>query len=277
MRWSGSRRCTGRARSTRSTTRRRAPRRRRPSPRPSRRNPSGDEGESSGGRRGELRANATPQGVLLQWRAQTSNEHQRRECEMTPMLRIRLPHALGALAVGAALLAPIGLSGCDQSGDAGAVIRDASMRLEALSGGGASPAPWITDRLKGYAEVIADLKPVTEEGLPGQVAAARLLTARALAGQAQVKAEEAAGLGRTTVAKAGVVASALEQWLSAQSLAQSHAQYSPAEPVAELERADREKDEQIAAAVARKERTDQAIADLERRAEEALGRARGER
>ncbi|HYE01676.1 MAG TPA: hypothetical protein VD963_00430 [Phycisphaerales bacterium] len=186
----------------------------------------------------------------------------------------RMVRSAGRAILGSILVAA---AGCGESDRHAEAIRDASVRLEALSAGGPTPVPFAGQRSETYRQVTAGLRPVVEGGLPGEKAAAGLLIARAQAGQGQIESEAAAGSVREILGLSGSVRSALNLWLSQQSVASSLAQHDPTPALDEMAARGREIDEQIAAAAERKRQADQRVRALEDQAEQALQGARAKR
>ncbi|MBC7835154.1 MAG: hypothetical protein H7Y88_08635 [Phycisphaerales bacterium] len=177
----------------------------------------------------------------------------------------------------AAAAASFLIGGCDDDNQAAEAIQTASMRLDSISGGGASTAPWTSDRLKVYSQIVTGLEPALASDLPGEVSAARLLKSRALAGQAQVEADIAAQQQRGFSHKGASSWSALDRYLSSQALASALEEYDPEPAFEDIQGTTREREEDIATAWAAKKKVDDAIADLEKRAEGSLAQARTRR
>lgn len=140
-------------------------------------------------------------------------------------------------AVGCALSLLVVLSGCGGEDVSAQAIREAEIKLGTVSFGGSSAMPSIERRRSVYNDVLKTVGQVNKEQAgPGQLAASKLLEARAHAGLGEIQAanaaeDEGAFIGELTVAEAW-----LNRWTGQNATAERLEQYDPTSDLAELEK-----------------------------------------
>jgi hypothetical protein len=177
----------------------------------------------------------------------------------------------------AALSLVAGIAGCGGADDAEQAVVDAARKMRAASVREMAPAPSMAAAAKAYADVGTKVKPALSEGLPGQTSAAGLISARATAGLALAKADEAAAAARRAAPLEARVRAGLDGWLRHQGQAAALEQFDPSRDLAAIDAGIKEKVEASSRIKAEKQSLDDALARLESQARELLERSRAER
>lgn len=177
-----------------------------------------------------------------------------------------------------ALIAAAGLalSACEREDAAGDALNTAHVKLASLSPFGTT-LPAGDYKLKTYNEVITSLKPAVDGGTPTQVASASLLIAQAQVGLAEPAAAKAGELERSVLGQLSAASSSLGHYMNFKDSANAAASYDPAKDIAEIEKQDKEKSEQITTETANKAAIEKQAADLTAQARAKADAARAKR
>jgi hypothetical protein len=172
--------------------------------------------------------------------------------------------------------AGLAVAGCEREDAAGDALNTAHVKLASLSPFGTT-LPAGDYKLKTYREVIDSLKGAVSDGTPTQSASASLLIAQAEMGLAEPAAAKAAELERGVLEKLSAVRMALGHYMNFTDSARAAASYDPAKDIAEIEKQDKEKSEQITAEGAAKAAIEKQAADLQAQARGKSDGARAKR
>lgn len=172
-------------------------------------------------------------------------------------IRVGLPLALATL---------LPLTACDRSDDVARTIDAASDTLAAINPAG-TPAASESFKREQFTQLIGRLQGVADRGTPSQNALAHVMIGQAQSGLAAAPTAEATRLEAQALQTVTRIRSALDQYLVAAARARAAASYDPAPELAEITRADQERQLAITQAQQRRDELKQRVDAL--RAESA--------
>lgn len=174
----------------------------------------------------------------------------------------------------AACCAPLALAACTKQDPVAQALTEAQIELAALSPGG-NAAVADSYKKQTYQKVVSILQPVSDQGGPGQTAAAWMLIAQAQMGLAELPAAEASQIQRTTLNQIAEARSLLTQWVSLNAVASAADTYDPSSELAEIDATIARKEAEIVQVRQAKAAIDNEVLDLKAQAAAQQKAAKG--
>lgn len=173
------------------------------------------------------------------------------------------------------LLCALALSGCDQRGKTAQANEKNANQLQAINAG-VGPLAAEKYSQKQFNTIVADLKTVSDQGSPGENAAALILTARSQLGLALQPAADASSQERDSFNRSQVIGSHLGAWIEANARAASQEQFDPSAMIAESQKEAADKATQADAITKEKAQVDRQVADFRAQAAAKTAQAKAE-